>query len=96
MSDLDFPTAGMISAEPDPNPTWYGYIDESYLLHVVEYHDWKIYQGAGDSPSILWSSRLFSAPSREKAYEEAERQARAQTELDFVSGRERIYRVSGR
>ena len=93
MSDLDFPTAGMIGLEPDPDTVWYAYIDESSVLNVVEYHDWTIYHKA---ECHLWTSRLYSAPTKEAAYEEAERQARQESQLDYVSGREKEYTSSRR
>lgn len=77
-------------------PIFYGYIDESYTLNLVEYKDWVLYVDGDKCPSHLWTSKLYSAATREEAYEELERQARARSELDFVSGREKEYRRSNR
>ena len=80
----------------DDTIVWYGYIDESFTLNLVTYYDWVVYVNGDKCPSHLWTSRLFEAETEEDAWREAERLCRAQKELDFVSGREREYRVSGR
>lgn len=59
MTDLDFPTPGMIPMEHLNEQVWYSYLHVDGSVHTKRYFNWADYKEVGDSDFCQYVTLLY-------------------------------------
>lgn len=71
---------GMIPDDVLPELMWYGVLHVNGTLSIKRYFSWADFKEAGDSDFTEFCTRIFEAPTRGTALDEAQRLIRAHHE----------------